>query len=159
MKELAEILSSLVRPVFQGIFQVLFGRFGTVSALIGWITVAVQLLLTTEHARGGWIVHAFVFAILIMIQGASSLVAFMIAGGDSFSTRATTNVENRPRVPVATILSACATAFVLSLVLFAVAALCGVVFGTMWLTVCTVGVAGLNAYFIARWARSVGLIR
>jgi len=159
MKEFAEILSSLLRPVFRGIFQVLLGRFGTVSALIGWITVAVQLLLTGGHARGGWIGHAIVFAILIVIQGASSLVAFMIAGGDSFSTRTSTNAVNRPRVPVATLLSACMTAFVLSLVLFAVAALCGVVFGTLWLTVCTVGVAGLNAYFIARWARSVGLIR
>lgn len=130
MRELVEILKSLVGPLFTGIYQVLTGAFGLTVALLAWIQVGVQFYLAQQHTAGA-LGLAIVFAILVILQGAGALVSFLIPNGNAYAP-----TPDKAMTPVAMYISA---AFASVLVVFLAVVAFGFVLG--WL----VGLHGIMA--------------
>jgi hypothetical protein len=84
VKELLLIVSSLFRPLFGGIVQVLSGGFGVKAAVYGWLAIGVQVTVTCGHAGGGVLGGILLFASLAVTQAASALSAFMCVTGRAF---------------------------------------------------------------------------
>jgi hypothetical protein len=83
MKDLFEILASLVKPLFNGIYQVLSGGFGRRIMVVAWLQVAWQFLLAKAHTSSALGTGSLMVA-LIVIQAFAALMSFMMVTGASF---------------------------------------------------------------------------